>query len=58
MLHVPSATPNVIDELDTYYDSSDEIGSTVALSAGTTYYLAIDEWDTVASVFDLRISYP
>jgi chitinase len=48
----------LIDECDTLYTAGDEIGSTLALSANTIYYLAVDEWDGVAGSFMLTVSPP
>ena len=50
--------PVVIQEKDTFGDSSDEIASTSILASGVTYYIAVDEWDEVSSSFDLEITYP
>ena len=52
------SNPGIIDSQDNFFDNSDEIGPTVSLTSGVTYYLAIDEWDSVASQYDLQVTFP
>ena len=50
--------PNIIDSQDAIFGIGDEIGTTPSLSAGAVYYIAVDEWDSVAGTFDLQITFP
>jgi hypothetical protein len=46
----------IVLDCDTFSGAHDEICS-VPLPAGTTYYLAVDEWDHVAGTYTLAISH-
>ena len=49
----------MIDWCDNNWNNNgDEIDSTPSLTAGTTYYLMIDEWDMVAGSYNLIVTYP
>ncbi len=43
-------------ECDDHYHAADEIATTPVLPAGTTYHLAVEEWDCVAGRFTLLVS--
>jgi hypothetical protein len=43
---------------DNFFDSRDEIDQTPSLTAGTTYYLSVDEWEMIAGSFNLLVTYP
>lgn len=57
-LYDDSNYSNDIDSCDDYWGAADEIASTVPLTNGWTYYLAVDEWDHVAGTYSLTITYP
>lgn len=52
------SNPVVLAEKDDSFDNSDETGITSTLVSGTRYYLAVDEWDSVAGTFNLEITFP